>query len=109
MGDEPKSDEMLLHYVIGDMIMTQDNVKAFEKARDQLLAQPVFGRSPGQWLQRGQTKNHIERIVRVQTAIDVVTAAINQEHLASPQPAASGPQPKTDGASPRAAAAAPRL
>jgi len=94
VGDEPKSDEMLLHYVIGDMIMTQDNVKAFEKARDQLLAQPVFGRSPGQWLQRGQTKNHIERIVRVQTAIDVVTAAINQEHLASPQPAASGPPPE---------------
>jgi hypothetical protein len=31
--------------------------------------------------------------VKVQAAIDVITSAINQEHLASPPPAASGPPP----------------
>ena len=86
---------MLLHYVIGEMIMTQDNVKAFEKARDQLLAQRrSLAEALASGYRRGQTKNHIERIVRVQTAIDVVTAAINQEHLASPQPAPSRPPPE---------------
>ena len=59
--------------------MTQDHVKKFEKARDQLLAQR---RSLAETLaggyKKGQTENHIERIVNVQAALDVIAAAINQ-------------------------------
>jgi len=72
------------------MIMTQDCVSTFEKARDQLLAQRrSLAAALAGGYKRGQTENHIERIVKVQAAIDVVTAAINQEHLASPPRAAS--------------------
>jgi hypothetical protein len=53
--------------------MTQDHVKKFEKARDQLLAQR---RSLAETLaggyKKGQTENHIERIVNVQAALDVI-------------------------------------
>jgi hypothetical protein len=76
------------------MIMTQHQVKIFEKARDQLLDQRTsLAEALAGGYKKGQTENHIERIVKVQAAIDVITSAINQEHLASPPPAASGPPP----------------
>jgi hypothetical protein len=76
------------------MVMTQHQVKIFEKARDQLLYQRTsLAEAPAGGYKKGQTENHIERIVKVQAAIDVITSAINQEHLASPTPAASGPPP----------------
>lgn len=75
--------------------MTQDNMKAFEKARDQLLAQRrSLAEALAGGYKKGRTEDHIERIVNVQAAVDVITAAIDQEHLASPQPAASGPPPE---------------
>ena len=43
--------------------MTQDHVKTFEKARDRLLAQR---QSLAGGYKKGQTENHIERIVKVQ-------------------------------------------
>jgi hypothetical protein len=76
------------------MIMTQDHMRDFEKARDQLLAQR---RSLVQALaggyKKGQTENQIERIVKVRAAIDVITSAINQGRLASPRAGASEPAP----------------
>jgi hypothetical protein len=74
--------------------MTQGHVKSLEKARAQLLAQRrSLAEALAGGYKKGQTENHIERIVKVQAAIDVITSAINQEHLASPPPAASGPPP----------------
>jgi hypothetical protein len=78
------------------MIMTQDHVKNFEKARDQLLAQRrSLAEALAGGYKKGQTENHIERIVNVQAAIDVIAAAINQEHLAAPAPPAA-PTPPED-------------
>ena len=73
--------------------MTQDHVRTFEKARDQLLAQRrSLAEALAGGYKKGQTENHIERIVNVQAAIDVIAAAINQEHLAAPaSPAAPAP------------------
>jgi hypothetical protein len=73
--------------------MTQDHVKNFEKARDQLFAQRrSLAEALAGGYKKGQTENHIERIVNVQAAIDVIAAAINQEHLAAPAaPAAPAP------------------
>jgi hypothetical protein len=76
------------------MIMTQDHMRDFEKARDQLLAQR---RSLAQALaggyKKGQTENHIDRLVKVQEALDVITSAINQDRLTSPRAGASEPAP----------------
>jgi hypothetical protein len=81
---------------LGEMIMTQDHVKNFEKARDQLLAQRrSLAEALAGGYKRGQTENHIERIVNVQAAIDVIMAAINQEHLAAPAPP-TAPAPPED-------------
>jgi hypothetical protein len=74
--------------------MSQHQMKIFEKARDQLLDQRTsLAEALAGGYKKGQTENHIERIVKLQSAIDVITSAINQEHLASPPPAASGPPP----------------
>ena len=73
--------------------MTQDHVRTFEKARDQLLAQR---RSLAEALAGGykkRTENQIERIVKVQAAIDVIASAIDQDRLASPRAGASEPAP----------------
>jgi hypothetical protein len=75
--------------------MTQHQMKIFEKARDQLLDQRTsLAEVLAGGYKKGQTENHIERIVKVQAAIDVITSAINQEHLASPTPAPCGPPPE---------------
>ena len=45
------------------MIMTQDHLKTFEKARDQLLAQRrSLAEALASGYKKGQTENHIERI-----------------------------------------------
>jgi hypothetical protein len=76
------------------MIMTQHQMKILEKARDQLLDQRTsLAAALAGGYKKGQTENHIERIVKVQAAIDVITSAINQEHLGSPQRAAPSPPP----------------
>ena len=84
--------------------MAQDHVRNLEKARDQLLAQR---RSLAETLaggyKKGQTENHIERIVNVRAAINVIAAAINEEHLAAPVPQAHPRRQKTDGDSSRSA------
>jgi hypothetical protein len=60
--------------------MTQGHVKSLEKARDQLLAQRrSLAEALAGGYKKGQTENHIERIVKVQAAIDVIRSAINQE------------------------------
>jgi hypothetical protein len=75
--------------------MTQHQMKIFEKARDQLLDQRTsLAEALAGGYKKGQTENHIERIVKVQAAIDVITSAINQEDLASPPRAASGSPPE---------------
>jgi hypothetical protein len=74
------------------MIMTQDHVRNFEKARDQLLAQRrSLAEALAGGYKKGQTENHIDRLVKVQAAIDVITSAINQDRAASPRRAASEP------------------
>ena len=76
--------------------MTQDHLKTFEKARDQLLAQRrSLAEALAGGYKNGQTEDHIERIVNVQATIDVITAAINQEHLAAPVPK-TAPAPPED-------------
>ena len=72
--------------------MTQDHMRTFEKARDQLLGRR---RSLAEALASGYKKadNQIERIVKVQAAIDVITSAINEDLRASPRPGASEPAP----------------
>ena len=72
--------------------MTQDHMRTFEKARDQLLGRR---RSLAEALASGYKKadNQIERIVKVQAAIDVITSAINEDRRASPRPGASEPAP----------------
>jgi hypothetical protein len=66
------------------MIKTRDHLKTLEKARDQLLAQrQSLAEALAGGYKTGQTENFIERIVNVQAAIDVISAAISQEHLAS--------------------------
>jgi hypothetical protein len=78
------------------MIMTQDHVKNLEKARDQLLAQRrSLAEALAGGYKKGQTENHIERIVNVQAAINVIAAAINEEHLAAPVPPGA-PAPPED-------------
>ena len=76
--------------------MAQDHVRNLEEARDQLLAQR---RSLAETLaggyKKGQTENHIERIVNVRAAINVIAAAINEEHLAAPVPPGA-PAPPED-------------
>jgi len=76
------------------MVMTQDHMRTFEKARDQLLAQRrSLAEALAGGYKKGQTDNQIERIVKVQAAIDVITAAINEDRMASPRPGASEPTP----------------
>jgi hypothetical protein len=76
------------------MLMTQDHVRTFEKARDQLLAQRrSLAEALAVGYKKGRTENQIERIVKVQAAIDVITSAINQDRLTSPRPGASEPAP----------------
>jgi hypothetical protein len=76
------------------MIMTQDHMRDFEKARDQLLAQRrSLAQALAHGYKKGQTENHIDRLVKVQAALDVITSAINQDRLASPRAGASEPAP----------------
>jgi hypothetical protein len=76
------------------MIMIQDHMRNFDKARDQLLAQRrSLADALAGGYKKGQTEKQIERIVKVQAAIDVITSAINQNRLASPRPGASEPAP----------------
>ena len=72
--------------------MTQDHMRTFEKARDQLLGRR---RSLAEALASGYKKadNQIERIVKVQAAIDVITSAIKEDRRALPRPGASEPAP----------------
>src|SRR6476660_9544309 len=57
----------------GEMTMTQDHVRTFEKARDQLLAQRrSLAEALAGGYKKGRTENQIERIVKVQAAIDVI-------------------------------------
>jgi hypothetical protein len=59
--------------------MTQGHVKSLEKARDQLLAQRrSLAEALAGGYKKGRRENHIERIVKVQAAIGVITSAINQ-------------------------------
>jgi hypothetical protein len=83
----------LLH-LLGAMIMTQDHMRTFEKARDQLLAQRrSLAEALAGGYKKGRTETQIERIVKVQAAIDVITSAVNQARLASSRPGASEPTP----------------
>jgi hypothetical protein len=76
------------------MVMTQDHMRTFEKARDQLLGRRRFlAEALAGGYKKGQTDNQIERIVKVQAAIDVITSAINEDRRASPRPGASEPAP----------------
>jgi hypothetical protein len=76
------------------MTMTQDHVRTFEKARDQLLAQRrSLAEALAGGYKKGRTENQIERIVKVQAAIDVIASAIDQDRLASPRAGASEPAP----------------
>ena len=74
--------------------MTQDHMRTFEKARDQLLAQRrSLAEALGGGYKKGRTETQIERIVKVQAAIDVITSAINQARLTSSRPGATEPAP----------------
>jgi hypothetical protein len=76
------------------MVMTQDHMRTLEKARDQLLAQRrSLAEALADGYKKGQTDNQIERIVKVQAAIDVIMSAINEDGMASPRPGASEPAP----------------
>jgi hypothetical protein len=80
--------------LLGVMVMTQDHMRTFEKARDQLLGQRrslVEALAGG--YKKGRTDNQVERIVKVQAAIDVITSAINEDRRTSPRPGASEPAP----------------
>ena len=75
--------------------MTQDHEKNLEKARDQLLAQRrSLAEALAGGYKKGQTENHIERIANVQAAINVIAAAINEEHLPAPPPSATPTSPE---------------
>ena len=75
-------------------MMTQDHMRNFEKARDQLLAQRrSLAEALAGGYKKGRTENQIERIVKVQAAIDVIASAINQDRLTSPRAGASEPAP----------------
>jgi len=75
-------------------MMTQDHMRHFEKARDQLLAQRrSLAEALAGGYKKGRTENQIERIVKVQAAIDVITSAINQDRRVSPRADASEPAP----------------
>jgi len=66
--------------------MTQDHVRTFAKARDQLLAQRrSLAEALAGGYKKGRTENQIDRIVKIQAAIDVITSAINQDRPASPR------------------------
>ena len=74
--------------------MTQDHMRTFEKARDQLLGRRRFlAEALAGGYKKGRTENQIERMVKVQAAIDVIASAINQDRLASPRAGASDPAP----------------
>ena len=74
--------------------MTQDHMRTFEKARDQLLAQRrSLAEALAGGYKKGRTETQIERIVKVQAAIDVITSAINQTRPTSSRPGASEPAP----------------
>jgi hypothetical protein len=76
------------------MTMTQDHMRTFEKARNQLLAQRrSLAEALAGGYKKGQTENQIERILKVQAAIDAITSAINEDRTASPQPGGSEPAP----------------
>src|SRR4029077_6384116 len=56
------------------------------EARDQLLAQRrSLAEALAGGYKKGRTENQINRIVKIQGAIDVITSAINQDRPASPR------------------------